>query len=153
MTVMSLKKESTIASYFVNKLAKKLFPFFVFASFVCSGILLITIFKFSITNFFIIILSSIGFSYLTTMIIAGIVVYFETSDAMGNNISHIYYRIKNDLEKLKKEEQELEAECPANVLFFPAHINYLSKTDPRKKLANTKTQICLMEMELGLFEY
>ncbi len=150
---MSLEKERTIVKYFVNKLARKLFPFFILVSFVCGYILLVTTLKFSIVNVFVIALSSVGFSYLTTMVIAAIIIDFKTSDAVGNNITHIYYRIKYDLEKLKKEELSLEAECPSSTLFFPAHINCLSKRDPRKKLANIKTKICIMKMELGLFEY
>ena len=151
--VMCIAKEKLITRYFINKLAKRMFWFFMFGLLILEIIITVTTTRFSAINLSIILLSSIGLSYLLSQFISAIIIFNKITLVDGRDVTVIYFEIKNCLDKMKKEEADLEIECPKDTLFFPAYIDHLSRTDPRKRLAKIKTKILLAKTELNLFNY
>jgi len=152
-TVICIAKEKMITRYFVTKLARKMFWFFMPGLLILGIIIIVTASKFNVINLSIALLSIIGLSYILSEIISAVIILNKITLVDGRDVFVIYFKIKNDLEKMKEEEANLEMECPKNTLFFPAYIDRLSRTDPRKRLAKIKTKILLAKTELNLFDY
>ncbi|MEI6835536.1 MAG: hypothetical protein WCK59_01770 [Candidatus Falkowbacteria bacterium] len=151
--VMCQAKDKMVTSYFVAKLVKRIFWFLLPVCLILGITIITTTSGLSVVNLFITGLATIGLSQFLSELISRLVIINRISSADGQDVASIYFKIKRELEEMEKEKNDLETECPEKTLFFPAYIDNLSRTDPRKRLAKIKTKILLARTELNLFSY
>ncbi len=150
MNAITKSKEKLIFNYFVIKLIKRMLPFFIIALFILGAVFVKITSGLSLAGMVLIFFSSIGAALLITTIVSVIVIWGRMNSASGQDISHIYFLWKNELELMLKEESRIKSELSSVRIVLPIDTY---GDDLRKKLEKIQIKICLTKTELSLFEY
>jgi len=138
-------REKLIIAYFVDKMTKRVMLFAAPLSFTFLVIFSKIIQDFSLPNFVLYFLSSIGFSIIIARIIAINIIDVKITNLSKKEVSRIYHEKKethNRLLETRKNLQKILSDKGEDLEF----------NSSRRKLQKVKNRICRVEFEMNLFD-